>query len=224
MADLEKLQQKLGYQFNDLQLLEQALTHRSAKREHNERLEFLGDSIVNFVIAEALYRKFSDQKEGVLSRLRANIVKGDALADLGRSFHLGDYLSLGLGEKKSAGHKRSSILAGTVEAVIGAIYLDSDFITVQQCILNWHKDLLAALSLKDYLLDNKTKLQEFLQAKRLELPVYEVTEIRGKAHEQVFVVRCEVQNHDTPFYGEGASRRKAEQVAAELALKKLTDE
>jgi ribonuclease-3 len=224
VSDLDRLQRRLGYEFKKADLLKQALTHRSANRRHNERLEFLGDSIVNFVIAEALFHKFSDQKEGVLSCLRANIVKGDALAELGRGFDLGGYLFLGPGERKSAGHKRSSILAGTVEAIIGAIYLDSDFVTVQSCILNWHKDLLEALTLKDYLLDNKTKLQECMQAQHLPLPVYEVVLIQGKAHEQEFTVNCVIADHPAPFVGKGTTRRKAEQVAAALALESLSNE
>lgn len=213
-----KLSQRLGYQFNDLSLAELALTHRSCGGQNNERLEFLGDSIVNMVIAEALFIKFPEAKEGKLSRLRARMVKGVTLAEVARDFQLGDFLRLGSGEMKSGGFRRESILADTVEAIIGAIYLDSDMATVKACILAWYQERLDQLTLDDPMKDPKTRLQEHLQANKQPLPKYEVTSIDGDAHEQVFNVLCRVKDLAKPVEGSGSSRRIAEQQAAQQVL------
>ena len=218
---LNRLATKLGHQFNDEQLLIQALTHRSAKGANNERLEFLGDSIVNLVIAEALFLKFPQAKEGKLSRLRARMVKGVTLAELARDFGLGDFLHLGSGEMKSGGHRRESILADTVEAIIGAIYLDSDMLVVKEKVLQWYQSRLDKLSLDDPLKDPKTRLQEYLQGKQLPLPKYDVLSIEGSAHEQLFKISCTVKDIKKTIVGQGGSRRIAEQEAAGQALKLL---
>lgn len=218
---LLKLSQRIDYSFTDASLIELALTHRSCGGKNNERLEFLGDSIVNLVIAEALFHKFPEAKEGKLSRLRARMVKGVTLAELARDFGLGDFLHLGSGEMKSGGHRRESILADTVEAIIGAIYLDSDMDTVKAKILQWYRSRLDDLSLDDPLKDPKTRLQEYLQAKQLPLPKYDVLSISGSAHEQLFKISCAVQDIENPIIGQGGSRRIAEQEAAAQALKFL---
>jgi len=215
---LLKLSQRLGYTFNDEALINLALTHRSLSGTNNERLEFLGDSILNFVIAEALFLKFPHAKEGKLSRLRARLVKGDTLAEIAKEFDLGDFLLLGSGEMKSGGFRRESILADTVEALIGAIYLDSDMATVKACILAWYQERLANLTLDDPMKDPKTRLQEYLQGNKQPLPKYEVTSIDGDAHEQVFNVLCRVKSLDKPVEGSGSSRRIAEQQAAQQVL------
>ena len=218
---LLKLSQRIDYTFSDQSLIELALTHRSCGGKNNERLEFLGDSIVNLVIAEALFIKFPEAKEGKLSRLRARMVKGVTLAELARDFSLGDFLHLGSGEMKSGGHRRESILADTVEAIIGAIYLDSNMDTVKAKILQWYDSRLEALSLSDPLKDPKTQLQEHLQGKQAPLPKYDVLNIEGSAHEQLFKVSCVVKELDDSIVGQGASRRIAEQEAAAQALKLL---
>lgn len=218
---LLKLSQRIDYTFSDTSLIELALTHRSCGGKNNERLEFLGDSIVNLVIAEALFIKFPEAKEGKLSRLRARMVKGVTLAELARDFGLGDFLHLGTGEMKSGGHRRESILADTVEAIIGAIYLDSDMATVKNKILQWYDSRLEQLSLSDPLKDPKTRLQEYLQGKQQPLPKYDVLSIAGSAHEQLFKVSCVVNDLENPIVGQGASRRIAEQEAAAQALKLL---
>lgn len=218
---LLKLSQRIDYTFSDTSLIELALTHRSCGGKNNERLEFLGDSIVNLVIAEALFIKFPEAKEGKLSRLRARMVKGVTLAELARDFNLGDFLHLGSGEMKSGGHRRESILADTVEAIIGAIYLDSDMPTVKSKILQWYSARLDALSLDDPLKDPKTRLQEYLQGKQLPLPKYDVLNIDGSAHEQLFTVSCTIKDIENPIIGHGGSRRIAEQEAAGQTLKLL---
>ncbi len=220
---IAKLQRRIGYQFNDTDHLDLALTHRSANSKHNERLEFLGDSILSFVIADDLYHRFPKVNEGDMSRMRATLVRGKTLAELGREFQLGDDLKLGPGELKSGGFRRDSILADAVEAIIGAIYLDSDSETIRQVILAWYKTRLDAIEPGISQKDPKTRLQEFLQGRRKPLPVYEVTKIKGEAHNQEFTVACEVAGSDKPVIGKGSSRRKAEQSAAELALGLLTD-
>lgn len=222
-SPIYKLEAKLGYQFNDAELLTLALTHRSASGKHNERLEFLGDSILSFVIADELYRRFPKINEGDMSRMRATLVRGNTLAELGREFDLGDYLKLGPGELKSGGFRRDSILADAVEAIIGGIYLDSDIEKVREIILSWYLVRLEAIKPGVSQKDPKTRLQEFLQGKRSPLPVYEVTLIKGEAHNQEFTVSCDVAGIATPVIGKGTSRRKAEQAAAETALELLNN-
>ncbi|MGC9402560.1 ribonuclease III [Vibrio genomosp. F10] len=222
-SPIEKLQKKIGYQFNDTDHLELALTHRSAHGKHNERLEFLGDSILSFVIADDLYHRFPKVNEGDMSRMRATLVRGHTLAELGREFELGDYLKLGPGELKSGGFRRDSILADAVEAIIGAVYLDSDTEQVRQVILSWYKTRLDAIEPGVSQKDPKTRLQEFLQGRRKPLPEYIVTNIKGEAHNQEFTVSCEVAGLGQPVIGKGTSRRKAEQAAAGTALEQLTN-
>ena len=222
-SPIDKLERKLGYQFQDAGLINLALTHRSANSKHNERLEFLGDSILSFVIADDLYHRFPKVNEGDMSRMRATLVRGHTLAELGREFALGDYLKLVPGELKSGGFRRDSILADAVEAIIGAIYLDSDTETIRGIILSWYKTRLEAIQPGVSQKDPKTRLQEFLQGRRNPLPVYTVTNIKGEAHNQEFTVECEVAGVDKPVIGKGTSRRKAEQAAAETALEQLSN-
>ncbi|EJP3285434.1 ribonuclease III [Vibrio parahaemolyticus] len=222
-SPIDKLERKLGYQFKDAGLINLSLTHRSANSKHNERLEFLGDSILSFVIADDLYHRFPKVNEGDMSRMRATLVRGHTLAELGREFDLGDYLKLGPGELKSGGFRRDSILADAVEAIIGAIYLDSDIEKVRSIVLSWYNSRLEAIKPGVSQKDPKTRLQEFLQGRRKPLPVYTVTNIKGEAHNQEFTVECEVAGVDKPVIGKGTSRRKAEQAAAETALEQLTN-
>ncbi|NOH98586.1 ribonuclease III [Vibrio sp. 99-70-13A1] len=222
-SPIDKLERKIGYQFNDADLIHLALTHRSAAGKHNERLEFLGDSILSFVIADDLYHRFPKVNEGDMSRMRATLVRGHTLAELGREFELGDYLKLGPGELKSGGFRRDSILADAVEAIIGAVYLDSDTEVVRRIILSWYQSRLESIQPGISQKDPKTRLQEFLQGRRNPLPVYTVTNIKGEAHNQEFTVECEVAGADKPVIGKGTSRRKAEQAAAETALERLSN-
>ncbi|RKF18606.1 ribonuclease III [Alginatibacterium sediminis] len=218
---LSRLQKVIGYQFNNEQLLDQALTHRSANSHHNERLEFLGDAILSWVIADALYHGFPEQAEGDLSRMRATLVRGRTLAKIALEFELGDYLRLGPGEMKSGGHRRESILADCVEAILGAVYLDSDAITAQTLVLQWYKQRLQEIEPGASQKDPKTRLQELLQAQGLALPIYEVVAIKGEAHNQEFTVSCRVESLKDEIKAKSTSRRKAEQKAAELVLEKL---
>lgn len=212
------LARKLGYKFKDESLIELALTHRSHGKRNNERLEFLGDSILNFVIAEALFIRFPEAREGQLSRLRALLVKGETLSEIAREKQLGDYLRLGSGELKSGGFRRDSILADAVEAIIGAIYMDSDMDTVRRYILDWYQSRLESTSLENTQKDSKTRLQEFLQSRRAPLPEYELLSVEGEAHKQTFQIRCNIKLLDQPTEGVGSSRRQAEQEAAKQAL------
>lgn len=214
----QRLSNAIGYNFNDVSLLEQALSHRSYSRKNNERLEFLGDAILNCTIAQALYQQFPKAKEGQMSRLRAHLVKGDTLAELGREFNLGDVLRLGSGELKSGGYRRDSILADAVEAIIGAISLDADLSVAQTTLLKWYEDRLSLLNLKENIKDSKTRLQEFLQARKQPLPVYDVVKITGEAHQQEFTVECTIESMNKKIKGVGNSRRIAEQEAAKKAL------
>ena len=220
IAKIDTLCRRLGYTFTDDALLRTALTHRSAAGANNERLEFLGDSILNFVIAEALFEHYPKAREGELSRLRASLVKGDTLADAARAIELGDYLNLGSGELKSGGFRRDSILADALEALLAAVYLDSDFATCRALIRRLFGQQLAALPAADQLKDPKTRLQEALQARQQALPVYDVLAVSGEPHDQKFTVRCTIDN-GLVTVAEGASRRKAEQEAARQALRQL---
>lgn len=219
--DFEPLQRRIGYQFKSQERLHLALTHRSFGNQNNERLEFLGDSIVNMVIAEHLFRRFPKAREGQLSRLRARMVKGVTLAEIGREFDLGSYLRLGSGELKSGGFRRDSILADAVESIIGAIYLDSDFVTCQDQILRWFDLRLQNLDLQDTQKDPKTRLQEYLQSRQFPLPVYDVLSVDGEAHDQTFHISCALSSLGRKTTGSGNSRRIAEQQAARNALKEL---
>lgn len=217
----EVLERRLGYQFENAGLRELALTHRSYRGSNNERLEFLGDAILSFVIAEYLYQRFTQAKEGQLSRLRASLVKGVTLAEIGKEFSLGDHLNLGGGELKSGGHRRESILADAVESLIGAIYLDCGHDKCRDVVLNWYRKRLEKLSLDDHEKDPKTRLQEYLQSIKKPLPKYEVKKVSGEAHNQAFSVVCHIDKLSVTTHGEGSSRRYAEQSAAEKALAEI---
>ncbi|MCG8672256.1 MAG: ribonuclease III [Pseudomonadales bacterium] len=223
MPDYRSLESAIGYQFKGEELIGLALTHRSASgQNNNERLEFLGDSILNFIVGESLFRLFPDAKEGQLSRLRASLVKGTTLAELGQQFQLNQYIKVGPGELKSGGTKRSSTLADAVEAIIGAIYLESGFEICQKVVNEWFETRFKGLSLTDTVKDNKTRLQETLQARKLPLPSYNIVSIEGKSHCQTFKIECVIEGISTPFLGEGTSRRHAEQQAAGKALTALS--
>ncbi|MBT1444505.1 ribonuclease III [Shewanella sp. JM162201] len=221
IKNLPRLCRTLGYEFQDIRLLEQALTHRSASNQHNERLEFLGDSILSIVISDALFHQFPKATEGDLSRMRATLVRGDTLAIIARDFKLGDYLNLGPGELKSGGFRRESILADAVEAIIGAIYLDADLETCRALLLNWYQTRLAEIMPGVGQKDAKTLLQEYLQGIKKPLPDYQVTLVEGEAHDQTFTVQCLVTDLADPVVGVGSSRRKAEQMAAAQVLELL---
>lgn len=211
----------IGYQFQDDDLLTQSLTHRSYGTHNNERLEFLGDSILNLSITQSLYDRFPDATEGQMSRLRATLVRRSTLADVAREFNLGGFLIMGLGERKSGGFGRDSILSNTVEAIIGAICLDRGLPASQERVLAWYESRLDELSLDVSQKDCKTRLQEYLQGIGAALPEYIVTKTTGMSHEQVFTVECRSEVLAEQVVGEGSSRRAAEQVVAEQALSLL---
>ena len=215
---LSKLQSQLSYQFGDSNLLTLALTHRSHSSSNNERLEFLGDSILNLVITRFLFDHFPEATEGEMSRLRAKLVRRDTLADIARYLSLSKFLIMGRGEMRSGGFTRDSILSDTVEAIIGAIYLDGGFDVAEDKVLLWYQTRLGELSLVKAEKDAKSKLQEHLQAIGLPLPHYEVINISGLAHNQIFTVECRSEILSESIVGEGSSRRVAEQKAAKLAL------
>ena len=218
----DRLQTRLGYRFKDLGLLQQALTHRSHSTPHNERLEFLGDSILNFIIAAELYRRFTRLREGELSRLRASLVREQRLHDIAVRIELGDYLRLGEGELKSGGFRRPSILADSLEAVIGAVYLDGGFEAAQNVVMTLYQPLLDTLDpavTADK--DPKTLLQEWLQSRKHPLPQYNVIATHGAAHDQRFEVECLIPPLGIRTVGSGTSRRLAEQEAARRAHEAL---
>lgn len=207
-----------NYSFQDSSLLDTALTHRSAGSNNNERLEFLGDAILGFVIAEALFERFPDAEEGTLTRLRASLVKRETLAGIARELDLGSYLKLGSGERKTGGWRRDSILSNTLEAVIGAIYLDSELNSCRSFILSLFEERLKSIKPGMVGKDPKTTLQEFLQERHLSLPAYRVIEEEGEPHQRLFIVHCDVECLDEPVVGQGRSKRNAEQAAARNAL------
>ena len=219
--NIPRLSKRLGYEFKAPAYLKQALTHCSVGNINNERLEFLGDSVLSFVIANALFEKFPNESEGQLSRLRAFLVKGEMLAKIAVELELGDYLYLGQGELKSGGFRRASILADALEAILAAVFLDGGFSACQQVILNLYQTRLNDPQLHDNLKDAKTQLQEYLQANKHPLPEYTLTKIDGEEHDQVFHVMCEVSDLKAFTHGHGANRRKAEQHAAKQLLQKL---
>lgn len=215
------LSKRLGLRFNDSQLFISALTHRSVGAKNNERLEFLGDSILGFVIAHQLYDTFPSAPEGVLSRLRASLVNQTSLAELARKHQLGDYLLLGSGELKSGGFRRDSILSDALEAIIGALFIDQGMDACQQWVVSLFQEKLQALSLENWKKDPKTQLQELMQSKKNDLPEYTLISMSGLGHEQTFKVKCTVPLSDQFFIGTGVSRKKAEQAAAEQMLELL---
>lgn len=211
----------LGRDFADPGLLELALTHRSAGGRNNERLEFLGDALINACVAEALYLRHPDLEEGDLSRLRASLVNQEALAEVARELDLGSQLTLGPGELKSGGFRRASILADALEGVVGAVFLDAGFAAAREVTLHLLESRLAAPLSTEDLKDAKTRLQEVLQARELPLPVYAVESVRGEPHRQTFRVSCSVEPLQVRTEGEAGSRRAAEQEAARNALQEI---
>lgn len=215
------LKKSLDYEFANADLLQQALTHRSAAGANNERLEFLGDSVLQVIVSEFLFHARPDASEGRLSRLRASLVKDTTLGEIALELGIGTHLILGAGEKKTGGHRRASILADAVEAIFGAVYLDAGFDEARKLIFRAYgarmKDLPAAGELRD----PKSRLQEFLQAQKLELPKYRLGEVTGKAHQQTFEVTCTIAALDLQTAGHGTTRRDAEQEAAVTMLTML---
>ncbi len=221
---LEILTRKLGYVFNDLSLAKLALTHRSFDSKTNyERLEFLGDALLGMIVGEALYHRYPTQNEGRLTRMRATLVRQESLVTIAQNLELSNHLILGVGERKGGGRNRASILADAVESLIGAIYLDSQDINVtRHCVLSWYGELIENVNEQKVLKDAKSRLQEWLQSKQFDLPIYELMETQGNAPHQIFVVRCQVNISKCPDVTEsGESRRIAEQKAAELMINQL---
>ncbi|WP_228527103.1 ribonuclease III [Noviherbaspirillum soli] len=216
--DLTLLQNRLGHTFKDAALLQQALTHRSHSSLHNERLEFLGDSILNCVVASLLFERYTKIDEGDLSRLRANLVKQQSLYEIAQKLELSHFLRLGEGELKSGGFRRPSILADTLEALFGAVFLDAGFEAARKVIRTLYISILDTVDPKTLGKDAKTLLQEFLQGKKIALPQYNVVATHGAAHSQEFEIECLVPKLDIQVFGTGGSRRAGEQAAAKLAL------
>lgn len=216
--DIKLLQERLGYTFQKPDLLMQALTHRSHSKKNNERLEFLGDSVLNCTVAEMLYERYGDLDEGDLSRVRANLVKQQALYEIAQALQLSDCLRLGEGELKSGGFKRPSILADSFEAIVGAIFLDSGFEASKKVLRKWYSQILEHVDPRTLGKDDKTLLQEYLQGHQLPLPIYTVVATTGVAHNQQFEVECSIPSLKVTLNGKGASRRAAEQAAAKLSL------
>lgn len=220
---IELLERALGYRFNDKALLQQAVTHRSYGAPHNERLEFLGDSMLNCVITTQLYQRFPALREGELSRLRANLVCQDTLHQQADRMKLGDFLRLGEGELKSGGFRRPSILADAFEAILGGIYLDGGYAAVETVVSTHYSKLLDAIDPKQNGKDPKTLLQEVLQGSRLSPPAYRLLTTHGEAHAQEFEVECDIAALGITTRGRGTSRRGAEQTAAKAALDSLPE-
>lgn len=211
----------LGYRFTDESLLDLALTHRSASARNNERLEFLGDAVLGMVIANAVFRERQDAGEGMLSRIRSRLVRGETLADIARGLDVGSLVQLGSGEVRTGGRQRASMLSNALEAIIGAVYLDGGMAAAESVILALYRERLANLPSEDDLTDPKTRLQEWLQARGYRPPVYAVRSVSGAAHAQTFEVACVVEALDLRTAGHGASRRAAEQDAAACALQQI---
>lgn len=223
-AAIEPLCHSIGHPFCDLGLLEHALTHRSASAINNERFEFLGDSILGFVIADELYSRFESADEGQLSRLRAGLVKRETLAEIARELNLGPSLNLGAGELRSGGQTRDSILSDAVEAIFAAVYQDAGYQAIRNVISQLFASRLDAISLDMQQKDPKTRLQEYLQANRYELALYDVTATSGSQHEMIFEVSCQQKQLGQHVVAKGSSRRKAEQAAAEVMLREMGNE
>ncbi|WP_423062841.1 ribonuclease III [Candidiatus Paracoxiella cheracis] len=222
MTRLDQLMARLGHHFNQPKLLENALTHRSVGSDNNERLEFLGDAILGFIITSELYQRHPNAPEGDLSRMRASLVNGEILASMATDLGVSEGLHLGLGERKSGGKKRRSILADALEAIVGAIFMDGGMQACRRCVLDWYGERVDDLSKLTPVKDAKSQLQEWLQARKFPLPSYKV-EISGEAHAQTFTVTCRVEGLPHATTGVGKSRRKAEQAAAERFLEKLNE-
>jgi ribonuclease-3 len=218
---MEKLQKNFSYEFNDISLLKQALTHRSVSKNNNERLEFLGDSVLGCVISEELYIRYPLIDEGQLSRLRSHLVRGQTLANLAKTLNISESLTLGQGELKSGGFRRESILADAFEAILGAIFLDSDYLIVKRIILELFDDLLNQAKPEDSLKDFKTQLQELLQKKGYSLPSYELIQTKGKDHNAIFYVSCTVTELNLKSEKNAKSIKRAEQACAQTILEEI---
>ena len=211
----------LGHDFSNTELLTMALTHRSFSRNHNERLEFLGDALLGMFIADELYIKFPEAAESDLTRLRSSLVKKEALAQLAKQLDLGSHIRFGIGENKSGGRQKESLLANTLEALIGAIYLDSDLENCRRFILKLYASLLDELTAENIPKDPKSELQEYLQANKKSLPAYNVVAEEGEAHDKLFTIECSVDGITKPIVAKGRSKRNAEQTAARTALEMI---
>ena len=218
---MDKLQKNLSYEFNDIDLLRRALTHRSVSKNNNERLEFLGDSVLGCIISEELYSRHTSIDEGQLSRLRSHLVRGNTLANLAKKLSISENLILGQGELKSGGFRRESILADTFEAILGAIFLDSDYLTVKRVTMLLFSDLLNEAKAEDSLKDFKTQLQELLQKKGHSLPLYELLETKGKDHNAIFYVSCHVEELKLTVEKNAKSIKRAEQACAQSILEEI---
>ena len=221
---MHELEDRIKYTFSNRSLLDQALTHRSFGTSNNERLEFLGDAVLNLVIGRYLFERHPDLPEGELTRVRSVLVDQDGLTRISRDLDLGVHLKLGAGEEKTEGSKRPSILSDAVEAIFGAVYLDSGFEAVERVIRTLYSSYIENTDPRELSKDPKTKLQEFLQGIRIALPDYGVIDVLGEAHDQEFVVECRVPTFDVAARGNGRSRRSAEQEAARLAYKLISEQ
>ncbi len=215
---MEKLQKNIDYKFKNISLLKKALTHRSVGKQNNERLEFLGDSVLGSIISRELYQRFPSIDEGQLSRLRSHMVRGQTLAKLAKQINLSEQLILGQGELKSGGFRRESIQADAFEAVLGAIFLDSDYLTVNRVVLKLFKELLDQANPEEPHKDFKTQLQEALQKRGSDLPQYDLIETSGKDHNAVFSVQCSLANENIQVEKSAKSIKRAEQACAEALL------
>ena len=220
-SSAKQLQERLQYTFSDQQLLVLALSHRSRGSKNNERLEFLGDAVLGLTISNFLYRRFSHASEGDLSRIRSQIVRAESLAEIARSLELGPELLLGQGEMKSGGQRRDSILGDTVEALIGAIYLDGGILSAERCILSWFSEQLNAVALDVPVKDPKTALQEWLQGRGRALPEYQLVKTEGEDHSRLYTMSCIIDELKSAATATASSRRRAEQLVAEKILKEL---
>ena len=223
-SNVRQLEERLQYQFRDPELLSLALSHRSCGSSNNERLEFLGDSILGVTVTDFLYHQFPQAREGDLSRMRSQIVRAESLAQVAKKLQLGPELSLGPGEMKSGGQRRDSILGDTVEALIGAVYLDTGIDAARGAVNNWFKELLAAASDAQPVKDAKTALQEWLQQRSKPVPQYELVNTGGEAHSRLFTVICKIDQVNKTISATASSRRKAEQLVAEQLLSELEQE
>lgn len=218
---INKIEKILCYKFKKKKLLIKALTHRSASNKNNEKLEFLGDSVLNFIISSEIYKKFSFSNEGNMSRIRSQLIKGKTLTKIANKFNLGKFLKLGQGELNSGGGKKKSILENTLEAIIGSIFLDSNIKKTKKIILKWYKKKIKKINIKNIKKDPKTRLQEYLQSKQLPLPSYLIVQVYGKPHKQYFTINCSIKGIVKNLIGIGSNKRKAEQNSAQLTLIKL---
>ena len=218
---LLRIKNVLGYEFSDAGLLIRALTHRSHSRTHNERLEFLGDALLGMFTAEVLFTRFPEAAESDLTRMRSSLVKQETLAQIARQLELGDHIRFGIGEHKSGGGRKESLLANALEALIGAIYLDSDLGACRNSILKLYAPLLDEMSIENIQKDPKSKLQEYMQANKKALPAYHVITEEGGGHGMVFTIECHIEGLPEPFIGKGRNKRIAEQTAARVALEMI---